>query len=203
MQYSALVSDSKSAPDPIALAIGSRVRAIRNERQLTLEALSAQAAVSRRTLTSVELGQANASISVLLRIAEALNVSLSTLIEPVDTSPFQVRRNTEHSKLWSGELGGQGVLVGAINTAQTVEMWDWTLHPGEFHSSEAHSRGTREIAYVLVGSLELTVGTTVETLDVGDSAVMFGDQSHQYRCAGNIPVRFCLAVYESQVGMSQ
>lgn len=51
-----------------------------------------------------------------------------------------------------------------------VELWDWTLEPGEAQSTEAHAAKTHELLLVLAGQVELTVGQQTQTLPVGDSA---------------------------------
>lgn len=195
-----LMSESHSSPEPIARSIGSRVRALRQQRGLTADALALRANISRRTLMNVEHGQSNASIGILLRIAEALDVSLATLVETVDTAPLRVQRAAELPSLWSGEFGGNGTLVGAIETTHIVELWEWRLMPGEFHQSEPHTRGTREIIHVRSGTLALEVGIHIEMLNAGDAATLFGDETHIYRCSSPTPVTFSMAVIEPKRG---
>jgi len=103
--------------------------------------------------------------------------------------------------LWRGEAGGQAVLVAGTEPPGVTELWDWTLGPGESHSSEAHTEGTRELLLVLDGQLELRVGKHAEALGKGDSASFAGDLAHEYVNAdpGQL-ARFALTVFEPGVG---
>ena len=103
--------------------------------------------------------------------------------------------------LWRGKLGGQAVLVAGTEPPDVTELWDWTLGPGESHSTEAHAAGTRELLLVLDGQLELRVGQHAEVLATGDSAAFAGDLPHGYANASKEQVaRFALTVFEPGVG---
>lgn len=41
-----------------------------------------------------------------------------------------------------------------------LELWDWTLAPGDRHESEAHVRGTKEILQVRQGRVIVGAGST-------------------------------------------
>jgi len=93
------------------------------------------------------------------------------------------------------------VLVGGTEPPDVTELWDWTLGPGESHSSEAHAAGTRELLLVLDGQLELRVGQHAEVLSTGDSATFAGDLPHGYVNPSSAQVaRFALTVFEPAVG---
>jgi quercetin dioxygenase-like cupin family protein len=102
--------------------------------------------------------------------------------------------------LWRGKRGGQAVLVAGTEPPDVTELWDWTLGPGESHSSPAHAAGTRELLLVLDGQLQLRVGQHAEVLAKGDSAAFAGDQAHGYVNAGPQVARFALTVFEPGVG---
>ena len=58
-------------------ALGERVRALRARRGLTRKTLAAAAEVSERHLANLEYGTGNASILILLQVANSLQCSLS------------------------------------------------------------------------------------------------------------------------------
>lgn len=61
------------------LALGSRVRELRNRRGITRKTLASQSDVSERHLAQLESGEGNISILLLRRIATVLNISLEEL----------------------------------------------------------------------------------------------------------------------------
>ena len=129
--------------------IGERVRRHRNERGWTLDELSERSGVSRRMLINIEHGEGNPSIATLLRISDALGVGLPVLVDVERPRDLTVTAAGQAPELWRGPSGGRALLVAGTQPPDVVELWDWTLHPGEAHSTEAHSAGTRELLLVL------------------------------------------------------
>ncbi len=72
--------------NPFLAALGERVRALRSRRGMTRKATAVAAEVSERHLANLEYGVGNASILVLLQVANALQCSLGELIGDVTTS---------------------------------------------------------------------------------------------------------------------
>jgi XRE family aerobic/anaerobic benzoate catabolism transcriptional regulator len=74
------------AKHPFLVALGERVRALRARRGITRKALAAAADVSERHLANLEYGVGNASILILLQVAQALHCSLAELLGDVTTT---------------------------------------------------------------------------------------------------------------------
>lgn len=186
--------------DELALAIGARVKQERQSRRWTLDRLAEASGVSRRTLVNVEQGTANPSVGTLLRISDALGVGLPALVEPPQPRALKVTRSGDGATLWRGEGGGRGVLVAGTQPPDVVELWDWTLGPGDRHDSEAHARGTRELVHVLEGTVTFEVADESIVLETGDAAAFAGDVPHAYANTGDELARFALTVFEPAVG---
>ena len=163
--------------ESLAHEIGVRIKQERSTRRWTLDHLAEVAGVSRRMLVTVELGPVN----------------------PMSRAAKLVRRG-EGARLWSGDHGGSGVLVAGTQPPNVVELWDWTLVPGERHASEAHAAGTCELLHVQAGSILVTVGDDAYKLRTGDALTFYGDVAHSYDNPGQEPVRFSLTVFEPGVG---
>lgn len=91
-------SHSPVALDAAILAlqarVGARVRSARGMRQMSRRVLSEVSGVSPRYLAQLEGGEGNISIGLLFRVAEALGVSLETLVSSRDLPP-EARRMGE------------------------------------------------------------------------------------------------------------
>lgn len=179
----------------VSQALGERVRAARLRRGWTLDGLADAAGVSRRMAVNIEQGTTNPTLATLLKLSEALGTGLPALVEP-PRLPLQVTRSGEGSTLWEGDHGGRGVLVASSDRPDVVELWDWTLRPGESHRSAPHLPGTRELLHVLSGELTVEVDDDAVDLSPGDSLTFPGDTRHAYRCTGTAPTRFSLTVHE-------
>ncbi|WP_106535820.1 helix-turn-helix domain-containing protein [Haloactinopolyspora alba] len=186
--------------DTLAALIGARVRHERTSVGWTLDQLAEHAGVSRRMVVNVEQGATNPSIGTLLRLGDALGVGLPALVEPPAHDRASVTRTGEGAVLWRGASGGRGVLVAGTEPPDVVELWTWTLAPGEHHASEAHSAGTKELLHVIEGTLTVTVADDTFTLGPDDALTFAGDEPHSYANPGEEPARFSLTVHEPGVG---
>lgn len=180
--------------------IGERVRARRLARGWTLDELAGRSGVSRRMLVNVEQGVTNPSIATLLRLSGALAISLPSLVAPngVET-PFVINRAGTRAPLWTGEHGGEAFLAAGVMAPDVVELWDWTLAPGDAHASEPHVAGTQELLVVIEGEVVLSVAGEEAVLGAGDALSFSGDAVHSYRNVGTTPARFALTVSEPAV----
>ena len=184
----------------LAAAIGDRVRQERQAHGWTLDQLADTAGVSRRMVINVEQGAANPSVGILLRISDALGVGLPALVQPPEPKQLSVTRRGEGAALWTSPAGGRGVLVAGTEPPDVVELWDWTLGPGDEHTSEEHTPATKELVHVHEGTVVVTVADQAVTLEAGDAMAFPGDLAHSYANPGTAPARFSLAVYEPGVG---
>jgi XRE family transcriptional regulator, aerobic/anaerobic benzoate catabolism transcriptional regulator len=78
-------NDAAAPKHPFLVGLGERVRELRARRGMTRKALSAAADVSERHLANLEYGVGNASVLVLLQVAQALHCSLAELLGDVTT----------------------------------------------------------------------------------------------------------------------
>ncbi len=186
--------------ESLARAIGARVKQERKGREWTLDQLAAAAGVSRRMVVNVEQGSVNPSVGTLLRLSDALGVGLPALVEPPSPRTAKVTRRGEGAVLWTGDLGGRGVLVAGTEPPDVVELWDWTLAPGERHDSEPHVAGTRELLHVQEGALTVEIDGQAYELDTGDALTFRSDTTHAYANSHARPARFSLTVFEPGVG---
>jgi transcriptional regulator with XRE-family HTH domain len=188
--------------DSIAAVVGRRIRDGRTQRRWTLDELANRSGVSRRMVINIEQGAMNPSIATLLRISDALGIGLPALVE-TDSAPLsQVTRAGKGVQLWEGAAGGRAILTVGTHPPDVLELWNWSLGPGDLHESEPHATGTREQLVVISGKMEVRVGDTATQLGAGDAMSFRGDVSHSYGCAPDArrPARFILSVFEPGVG---
>ena len=183
----------------LAGTIGARLRNERQARRWTLDQLAEAAGVSRRMVINVEQGAVNPSVGTLLRLGDALGVGLPALVAPSDARPVTITRRGEGAVLWRGDSGGRGVLVASTQPPDVIELWEWTLEPGEAHASDPHSAGTRELIQVQQGSVTVEAAHRTMVLAAGDAVSFPGDLAHSYANPHAEPARFSLAVYEPGV----
>jgi XRE family aerobic/anaerobic benzoate catabolism transcriptional regulator len=79
-------ADDDPQRHPFLATLGERVRTLRARRGLTRRAVAQAAQVSERHLANLESGTGNASILILLQVAQALQCSIFELLGDVTTS---------------------------------------------------------------------------------------------------------------------
>ncbi len=79
-------AEASGGRHPFLVALGERVRTLRARRGMTRKAVALAADVSERHLANLEYGTGNASILVLLQVAQALRCSLAELLGDVTTA---------------------------------------------------------------------------------------------------------------------
>ena len=76
--------DAPHKPDKkLLLALGRRIREMREKRGLTIEQLSDRADINFKYLQRCETGRSNPSVSILFSIAKGLNVNTAYLIKSI------------------------------------------------------------------------------------------------------------------------
>lgn len=177
--------------------LSSRVALLRRREGLSLDGLAERSGLSKGTVVGIEKGSANPSIAILCRLAAALSVSVSDLVEEHgEGTRRQLIERTVPTKLWESENGGAAILQAAITGETMFELWSWTLAPEDRHESEAHRYGTAELIAVTAGALEITVGEDIIQLASGETARLRTDHQHSYRAIGQEPAQFTMAVLE-------
>ncbi|MEV4561271.1 helix-turn-helix domain-containing protein [Kitasatospora sp. NPDC049285] len=181
-------------PDLVTQALARNLKRLRTERGHTLDALSARSGVSRGMVVQIEQGRTNPSVGTVVRLADALGVSIARLLDYDETSTVRIVPGEEAVRLWSGPSGGRGVLLNGIEAPGPLELWDWLLQPGEAHASDPHPPGTVEIARVDEGVLTLTLDGRDHAIPAGSTASYEAATAHAYGNHGTVPCRLTLVV---------
>jgi transcriptional regulator with XRE-family HTH domain len=186
--------------DVVAAAIARNTRRLRTEREWSLEQLATRAGVSKGMLVQIEQARTNPSMGTLCRIADAYGVTLAQLVELSDASSVRVVEADDVIRLWTGAEGSAGDLLVGVDRREHVELWRWTLAPGDAHTSEGHMDGTREMLAVLSGTLTLTVGEQSHTVPAGGAVLFDGNTDHAYRNDHDEPLDAVLVVIQPTTG---
>jgi transcriptional regulator with XRE-family HTH domain len=174
--------------DYLVLAhVASNLKRLRNQHDLSQQALADQSGISRRMIAGLENGQANISLAKLSQLAEGLGVSFANLVSPPDTS-----RTVNHNILtWRGTLtGSEAWLSCSVSSSSQVELWIWHLAPQDSYQAESDPPGWFEMIHVIKGTLTLELTNGVQELMAGQSFSYNSDQPYRYVNNGNEPLHF-------------
>ncbi|CRM29597.1 MULTISPECIES: helix-turn-helix domain-containing protein [Pseudomonas] len=167
--------------------VSQNVRRLRHAADLSQTALAEKSGVSRRMLVAIEAGEKNVSLSTLDRVAEALEVAFSDLIQAPDAG--------DHSRInelaWAGDIpGSKAVLLAKATARREVELWEMRLEPGDRYRPEPDPQGWSVQVFVFEGCLTLTLDGTSKHIAAGEFFMFSSDQTHVYCNDGVVAVRF-------------
>lgn len=177
------MSDADLAQPP---QVGEALAQLRAKRQLTLDELSRRAGVSKSMLSQIERNQANPTVAVVWRLATALGVELSELLEGARPVATGIELVASHAtpQLTSPDGLARLRILGPIDLAGQYEWYELIVQPGGLLASSAHEPGSREHLSVLSGSLQIEAGDSRQNVHTGETARYAADQGHAIRNAG-------------------
>lgn len=171
--------------DAIAGLLCDRVRILRKKRGWTLEQLSAACGVSRSMLSQIERNQANPTLGVAFRIAQAFGMSIGTLVDTPDaTTSIDVIRSDDRSFLYRSDKDCRIRTLSPLHLEKDVEFYEVLLKAGGSLRSAPHFGGTREFLTVQQGTVKLTSDRDAVELHKGDSAHYPADVTHAIENTG-------------------
>jgi transcriptional regulator with XRE-family HTH domain len=167
--------------DDLLASVGPRLRALRQQRDMTLGDLSAATSISTSTLSRLESGQRRPNLELLLPIARAYNVPLDALVggpaasDPrVQALPF-VRDGVTYQPLTRQPGGLQAYKLTFPADSPPREA------VGQVHDGY-------EWVYILSGRLRLVLGEHDLVLRAGEAAEFDTRVPHWFDRVGNSPV---------------
>jgi len=151
-------------------------------RKLSLEDLSRLAGVSKSMLSQVERNQANPTVAVLWRLANALGVDLAdflTVASEKTTMPT-IMLVADHATPVMRSPDGKCELkiLAPIELAGRMEWYHLTLHPGGVLPSEPHERGAKEHLSVHAGQVLVQCAEAEKKVKPGETARYPADLPH-------------------------
>jgi len=174
--------------------VGRRMRMLRQQRELSLEALAERSGVSMSMLSTVERGQKVPSILVMSQIATALDTSIGRLIGE-ETTPHVVVMRAVDQRVIKDAAGIERRSLSPVLPGIEFELMRMTLAPGvDAGTFPPHRAGSREYLAVERGTLTLMLAGTEYVLRAGDSIYHDGDIEHGYRNDGRTPCTYYLAM---------
>lgn len=159
-------------------AIGPRLRALRRERGLTLEALAATTGFSVSTLSRLESGKRRPTLELLIPLARAHRIALDQLVAAPASGDPRVHLAPLHK-------GHGSTLVPLTQYPGRVQVFKQVLAPRE---PKLVTHEGYEWLYVLAGELRLVIGEHESTLGPGEVAEFDTREPHWFGPAGTTAV---------------
>ena len=184
-----------AGPD-INSRIATRVRALRTDLGLTLDALAAKSDVSRSMISLVERGESSPTAVVLEKIATGLGVSLATLFDDASAPADPVSRADEHTPWRDPHSGYIRRNISPANFPSPVQIVEILLPAG---ARVAYETGARDVTihqqiWVQEGVIEVTLGSVTYRLSADDCLAMQLNAPTAFRNRTRKPARYFVII---------
>lgn len=180
--------------EQLTQALGRNLRRWRGERGFTLEALASRAGVSRGMIIQIEQARTNPSVGTTVKLADALGVSITTLLDRDRGPRVHLVEPGQGVRMWSTAGGSGATMLLGDDRRGPLEVWAYRLEPGEGTASDPHPAGTLEMLHVTAGRLTLTVDGEPYEVPQGGAVSFEANVPHEYRNDGAEPMEMTMAV---------
>jgi transcriptional regulator with XRE-family HTH domain len=172
---------------PAMDALAANLRRIRMAAGMTQAALALRCGLPRATVASLEQPGGNPALATVLRVAEALGVTLDDLAKPPPEHRYHLVPPAEQPEFRadSGRFAARQVSPIASKGVQISVV---ALQPGCDSLGRPHPEGAQEFFLTLEGVAEIQVADEVAHVPAGTLVQFPGMRRHVYRNRGVVAV---------------
>jgi transcriptional regulator with XRE-family HTH domain len=166
------------AAEPDARHIGAQLKAARQAARMTMAEVAEQSGLTKGFVSKLERDLANVSVASLIRLCEALGVSVGSLFQP---SKGEVVRRGAYPPI---NFGGREICEYLLTPSgeKRVQAILSEISPGGGSGDEPYSLPADvEFVFVLAGRLEISVAGQLTTLGEGDAFTFPASTQHTFR----------------------
>jgi transcriptional regulator with XRE-family HTH domain len=176
--------------------IAHRLRELRDTQGLSLALLAERSGVSKSNISLIERGESSATATVLDKLSAALGVTVASLFEkPVEDTPSPVSR-AEDQPVWTDP--GSGYVRRNLSPAvySPIQLVEVGFPAGQRVAYETSARDVdvHQQVWIIEGTMAVTVGDALWTLDAGDCLAMRLDQPITWHNPTDKPARYLVAL---------
>ncbi len=166
----------------ISRYLAENMQSLRQKKGFSQEQLAKAAGIPRTTLTSIESGSGNPSLTNLVKISAAFQVSLEELLSrPRSDCALILSENVPMQERNRGQSRLYKLLPDKI---RGLEIDRIEIEIGGTMSGHPHVAGTKEYMVGIAGKITVQVAGEEFLVKPGDVFAFPGDQRHSYRNSG-------------------
>jgi transcriptional regulator with XRE-family HTH domain len=175
--------------------IGARIRDLRMDRNLTLDALARQADVSRAMLSRIERGESSPTAQLLNKVCGGLGVTLSTLFAATEAASNPLSCRAAQPTWRDPATGYLRRTVSPPGTGSQVDITEIEFPAAAtvMFDSQRFTNADQHI-WVLDGALELELGDNLYRLETGDCLMMRFDRPILFRNPTEFSIRYTVII---------
>jgi transcriptional regulator with XRE-family HTH domain len=182
--------------DDINARLAARVRGLRTELGMSLDALATKCEVSRSMISLIERGESSPTAVVLEKIATGLGVPLASLFERSAAPANPLSRREDRVSWRDPESGYIRRNISPDNFPSPIQLVEVMLPAGARVAYETAAREPRmhQQIWVQEGSIEVTCDKITHRLAEDDCLAMQLDQPIVFRNPTRKPARYIVSI---------
>jgi transcriptional regulator with XRE-family HTH domain len=162
--------------------VGSRLKELRETRNISMRALATKSGLSANALSMIERGKTSPSVSTLYKLADAMGVSITAFFGPESNKKQIVfLKSDERTRL--SFTRGVFEALGGEQFIGRVEPFMLTMDSGATSGPHAMSHTGHEFVFCLRGELDYQIEKEIFHLSAGDSLLFAAHLKHKWRNA--------------------
>lgn len=163
--------------------LASNLLDLRKKKNLSQDKLSELAQIPRSTITHMESGDGNPSLTNLCKLAAALGVSIEELLSrPRSDCTLLRARDVPILSRSAGQVQVHKLMPDKV---RGIEIDKLEIKANSSMSGRPHLQGTKEYLMTLEGEVTVSVAGGNYAVGSGDILAFPGDQKHGYRNTGS------------------
>lgn len=150
---------------------GSKIRTVRERRNITMRTLSKKIGVSESLISQIERDRISPSLDTLMAVVDALEIDLEYLFKDYKQSKSvsRVKHKERNRHIIDGVTYEQLSEIPDIQPEHAIEALLLTIPPNKSRGNKDYGHQGRELGFILEGEGELVYGTETYLLTAGDS----------------------------------
>ena len=188
------------AEEDLQVQVGSRVKAVRETRGLSLLDISQRTDLDISLLEQIEEGAVAPPLGTVIKLAKALEMKMGFFISGKENRPYTIVRRQDRKIISrydskKGErYGYQYESLAPHKKERHMEPFLVTLEPtGAEEGSSTHDG--QEFIYVLEGTMEVRLDSEIHILEPGDSIYYDSTVPHLVKCHGQKTTKILAVLY--------
>lgn len=184
------------------LQIGFKIRRIRQERRMTLQALADATGLSKPLLSQIENEQVIPPLATLLRVAKAFRVPLQSFFqEEGSSSRCVLTRAGESRKMQRRPVDGEHPVLYTYHSLaygkknRSLEPFLVEFDLGEWRDEMMVSHEGEEFVFLLDGEIDLHYADQIYAMRAGDSVYYDSTEPHAFIAKGTVRPRAVAVIF--------
>jgi transcriptional regulator with XRE-family HTH domain len=175
--------------------IGTRIRELRSDKGLTLDALAERADVSRAMLSRIERGESSPTAQLMNKVCGGLGITLSILFAEADTPKSPLSRHGSQPTWRDPATRYLRREVSPSARSSSIDIVEVEFPPGRSVTFDSmRMPNVEQQVWVLDGTLEMDVGGETHRLGKGDCLAVHLGQRLVYRNPTRRQVRYAVVL---------